>query len=206
MKYLLISLSILCLSSSAIYSQNYEKKGDQAWAEGKYKTAVNSYGKVKNLNENKKLLAKRGLGFFKLNKLNKAIHHFTLAKKLGNKDPELFWYMAQAKHHLNEYEEAAFFYKSYIKEVGEKSTQGKLALIEMKNCTYSAFKIGSETCGVIQPFGENVNTYYDEVYPMQSPRFGNIYYFTSCYTLLLMARNLKTRFMFPLFMKRNSIS
>lgn len=178
-KYLLIGMFILCLTSTVSYSQNYEKKGDAAWAEGRYKTAVNNYGKVKNLKKDKKLLAKRGLGFFKLNRLNKAIDHFTLAKKLGNKDADLYWYMAQAKHHLNEYEEAAFFYKSYVKEVGEKSDKAKLALREMKNCAFSAFEIGAKSSGVIQPFGDEVNTYYDEVYPMQSPRFGNLYYFTS---------------------------
>ena len=160
-------------------AQSSRKKGDIAWDKGKYKTAVNSYSDVKDISKDKELLAKRGLGYFKLNMLKRAINDFTLSKKLGNEDPYLFFLMGQAKHHLNEYEEASFFYKQYVNEVGDDTADGKMALKEIKNCAYSAFHKKDRVAAFVENFGEEVNTYYDEVYVLQSPRQGNSFYFSS---------------------------
>ena len=178
LRILLVILTFVCFEVD-LSGQNHRKEGDEAWEKGRYKTAVNKYGKVKSLKADKKLLAKRGFGFFKLNKLEDAIDHFTLSKKLGNDDPDLYLLMAQSKQHLNQYDEAAFFYKEYIKERGEKGAQSQLALREMKNCIYSAINQIRDASGIMQNLGPDVNTYYDEIYPVQSPRFGNVFYFTS---------------------------
>ncbi len=169
----------LCFLSINLFGQSPRAKGDQAWEKGKYKTAINNYSSVENILEDKSLLAKRGLGYFKLNKLKRAINDFTLSRKLGNNDPELFYLMAQAKQHLNQYEEAAFFYKEYIKEEGTKNFKGQIALREIKNCAYSAFHQKDEATAFVETFGSEVNTYYDELYPLQSPKTGNIFYFSS---------------------------
>jgi len=172
-------LFAICFASISASAQSTRKTGDLAWDQGKYKTAVNNYSKVENILEDKTLLAKRGLGYFKLNKLKRAINDFTLAKKLGNNDPMLFFLMGQAKQHLNNYEEAAFFYKEFIKAGGDKTPEAQLALREIKNCSYSAFHQKDEATAFVESFGETVNTYYDEVYPLQSPGFGNTFYFSS---------------------------
>ena len=177
-KLLLVLLTFVCIDVD-LSAQNFRKDGDKAWDAGRYKTAVNKYGKVKSLKADKKLLAKRGLGFFKLNRLSEAIEHFTLSKKLGNNDPDLYLLMAQSKQHLDQYDEAAYFYKEYIKERGDKGAQSQLALREMKNCIYSATNQIRDASGVMHNLGSEVNTYYDEIYAVQSPRFGNVYYFTS---------------------------
>jgi len=164
-KLLLVgALSFISMSLSA---QDSRKKGDKAWDQGRYKTAVNNYSNIENILEDKSLLAKRGLGYFKLNKLKRAINDFTLSKKLGNNDPELYFLMAQTKQHLNEYEEAAFFYKEYLKTEGTKSYKGQVSLREIKNCAYSAFHQKDKASAFVENFGEKVNTYYDEVYALQ---------------------------------------
>ena len=172
-----IFLSVVLLPD--LNGQSSKQKGDSAWDQGKIKTAVNHYSKVDNILEDKSLLAKRGLGYFKLNKLKRAINDFTLSKKLGNDDPELFFLMAQSKQHLKNYEEAAYFYKEYIKATDTKSYKGQLALREIKNCAYSAFHQKDASTAFVESFGETVNTYYDEVYALQSPQFGNTFYFSS---------------------------
>jgi len=177
-KWVLCLLVFIC-AEATLSAQNHRKEGDQAWEEGRYKTAVNKYGKVKSLQADKKLLARRGLGFYKLNRLSEAIDHFTLSKKLGNNDPDLYLMMAQTKQHLDQYDEAAFFYKEYVKERGESGAKSQLALREMKNCIYSAMNQIKDASGIMSNLGPDVNTYYDEIYPVQSPRYGNVYYFTS---------------------------
>jgi len=172
-----IFLSVALLPD--LNGQSSKQKGDTAWDQGKIKTAVNHYSKVDNILEDKSLLTKRGLGYFKLNKLKRAINDFTQSKKLGNDDPELFFLMAQSKQHLKDYEEAAYFYKEYIKAADTKSYQGQLALREIKNCAYSAFHQKDASTAFVESFGETVNTYYDEVYALQSPQFGNTFYFSS---------------------------
>ena len=173
---LLLLLSFLWMSMSA---QDYRSKGDQAWEQGEIKTAVNAYGFIKDLEKDGKYLMKRGIGNFKLNYLKKAIRDFTQARKVGIKDPELFNYMAQVKQQLLEFEEACFFYKEYIKAVGENDPRAYRALIELKNSLYAANHLNEPTVAMMNDFGEDVNSYYDELYPIQSPRFGNIFYYTS---------------------------
>ena len=176
---LFLTLIIVSGLLQNLQAQSLRKEGDQAWKDGRYKTAVNKYGLVESLKSDKKLLAKRGEGFFKLNMLDKAVHHFTQAKKLGNRDIELYWMMAQCKHHMEDYDEAAFFYKSYVKEIGEKDSKAKVALRELKNCSYASLQKNSKEQAFVRNFGPEINTYYDELYPIQSPRYGNVYYFTS---------------------------
>lgn len=174
-----IVLLIFCCSYSISQAQDYKAKGDKAWQQGEIKTAVNAYGFIKDLDKDATYLMKRGIGNFKLNALKKSIRDFTQARKVGNQDPELFNYMAQVKQHLQEHEEAAFFYKEYIKAIGEKNPKATRAYIELKNCLYAADHINDESTAMINDFGEDVNSYYDEIYPLQSPRFGNTFYYTS---------------------------
>jgi len=180
-----LTLLILgCLSFVLGNAQSHEKKGDQAWENGRYKTAVNNYNLVENINQNKKLLAKRGLGYYKLNRLSKAISDFTLSKKLGNDDPKLYYLMGSAKQHLGQYEEAAFFYKQFVKEEGDKSKEAKIALREIKNSAFAAFHINDTSSAYLESFGEEINSYFDEIYVIQSPQQGNAFYYTSNHSLL----------------------
>jgi len=178
LKYLLIFILVLTFGSN-VYSQSARKKGDIAWEKGRYKTAVNSYSEVEDIETDPELLAKRGRGYFKLNKLKRAIRDFTLSKKLGNLDSELFFLMAQCKQHLGDYEEAAFFYKEFLKKSVPKSLESQKALRETKNCLYSATHQNDPITAFVENFGEDVNTYYDEVFPLQSPIVGNTFYFSS---------------------------
>lgn len=172
-------MGFLFVSAFPMQAQKARAKGDRAWAEGKVKEAINNYENIKNIEKDKLMLAKRGLAYFKLNYLKKAVKDFTQSKKLGNNDPELFNLMAQSKQHMGEYEEAAFFYKEYIKAVGEKDSRANRAFVELKNCTFSATNKNLKSIAYSQNFGESVNGHYDEIYPIQSPRYGNIHYFTS---------------------------
>ncbi len=174
-----IVVFIFCCSTTLSYAQDYRAKGDKAWEQGEIKTAVNAYGFIKDLDQDATYLMKRGIGNFKLNALKKSIRDFTQARKMGNKDPELFNYMAQVKQQLQEHEEAAFFYKEYIKAIGEKNPKATRAFIELKNCLYAAEHINDESSAMINDFGDDVNSYYDEIYPLQSPQLGNTFYYTS---------------------------
>ncbi len=175
----LVLLILGCISCSLLHGQSHEKKGDQAWERGRYKTAVNNYSLVEGIDNNKNLLAKRGLGHYKLNNLDRAILDFTKSKSLGNGDPYLYFLMGSAKQHLGQYEEAAFFYKQFVKEKGDKSKEGKIALREIKNSAYAAFNIDRKSTAYVENFGDALNSYYDEVYVLQSPQQGNAFYYTS---------------------------
>jgi outer membrane protein OmpA-like peptidoglycan-associated protein len=87
--------------------------------------------------------------------------------------------MAQSKHHLLKYDEAAFFYKQYLKEGDTDSKQYQLAMRELKNCVYAAFTQQQTRSSLVQSFGPEVNSAYDEICPVQSPSYGNLFYFSS---------------------------
>ena len=173
--YIVAFLFLLALQLPGQTSEDATK----AYNQGRYKEAIKLYNKSSGISADKSLLYERGSAYFFVNKLTHAIADFTLAKKLGNDSPDLFLKMAQAKQHLSEYNEAAFFYKEYLKSSKKESGGTRLAQTELKNCAYGALNKSSQSDVAMQNFGAHVNTEYDELYVTQSPRYGNVYYFSS---------------------------
>lgn len=170
---------ILTLLSLCVYGQDYVMKGNAAYNTGNYEAAIDYYSKYDKISNDRDILEKRGNAYYKTNELPKAIWDFTRAKKLGNEAPDLYLKMAEIKQHLGELDEATFFYNTFIEQVGAEHPNYNRAVVELKNCVFTAFNNKEEDVASIQSFGRDVNTQYDEIYPLQSPRYGNVYYLSS---------------------------
>ena len=168
---------ILC--SIISYGQDYAMKGNAAYNNGNFTAAITYFSKYDKINLDADLLERRGMSYYHVNDLNKAIRDFTIAKKLGNSNPDMYYRMGVIKQNLGELDEAMFFYKTFIDQVEYKHVDYKRAVCELKNCIYTAFYQADEQVATIQSFGDDVNTPYDEIYPIRSPRYGNVYYLST---------------------------
>lgn len=175
----LISLFVFILFLQFVQGQESVMKANAAYNRGDYRKALELFKKETTVNSDPDLLERRGTCYLKINKLEEAIWDFTKSKKLGNNSPSLFLKMAETKQHQADYEQATFFYKSFIKMVDESHKDYNLAYRELKNCTKSAFYNEDAAVALVQSFGELVNTPYDELFPIQSPKLGNVFYYSS---------------------------
>ncbi|NNL93822.1 MAG: OmpA family protein [Saprospiraceae bacterium] len=169
--------TVICIQITA--QNEYLLKADLAFDLGRYEKAIDYYSNYPEINNDVDALTKRGVSYFNYNLLNNAIKDFTSAKKLGSASPLLYLKMAQSKQHLNAFDEAAFFYKQFLDQSKKSSPYYKLAEIELKNCVFSSFNSTKRTGSLVQSFGEEVNSQFDEINAIQSPNFGNLFYFST---------------------------
>lgn len=155
-------------------------KANAAFNKGHYEQAAKSFTKYTRINEDPDALEKRGIAFMQTNKLNNAIKDFTKAKQLGNNSPDLFLMMGKIKQQLNELQEATFFYQEFVAQGAElEPSKVAFAKREIKNCLFTATQSEEEKTANIEAFDDKVNTAFDEIKPIQSPRYGNLFYVTS---------------------------
>ncbi len=173
--YLLFLISAIPLVSQ----KEYLLQANQAYETGQYQKAIRLYTQYNKINRDSEALGKRGIAYFNYNLVDKAVEDFTAAKKLGNNDPVLYLKMGQSKQFLRLFDEASFFYQKYLELADKNGPYRKLAELEIKNCVFSALETFETAGTLIQSFGDDVNSRYDEVYPIQSPKFGNVFYFSS---------------------------
>ncbi len=176
-RIIIIILSIILIQP--VKAQQALLDGNAAFESGDYRSAIAYYDLYKNINIEADALERRGKAHFHINNLQKAIYDLTKARKLGNENPELYYLMAEVKQHLGDYEEAIFFYEQYIHLNNEPNPKKDKANREIKNCIYNALNKKDEGVALVQEFGEEINTQYDEIHPLQSPVIGNAYYFSS---------------------------
>ena len=164
------------------------KAQDQLLAKAKHAYRHFDYGKALEFFEqspdvanDKNSLQERAICYYKTNQLNNALEDLARSVQLGNKDPEIAWYMARAHHHQENYKDAIRYYKEYINNTGTRSDHYTRAHIEIKNCLFSSAQIRELEDGkaLVQRFDDNINSEYDEITPVQSPSFGNVFYLST---------------------------
>jgi outer membrane protein OmpA-like peptidoglycan-associated protein len=162
-----------------VYGQDYLTVGNAAYNVGDYTIAIHNYSKYPGLAGDAEILEKRGHAYFHLNKLKDAIRDFTLSKKLGNDKTELYLKMGEVQQRLGDIDEAIYFYNTFLSKVDEEHPGYNKAHIELKNCVFTAFNRAQIEVASIQSFSNEINTPYDEIYPIRSPRYGNVYYLST---------------------------
>ena len=151
-------------------------QANSAFINGDYVKALQLYNKYSAISADPDILERRGIANFKLNKLDNAIWDFTKAKQIGNNSPKLFLLMAQVKQHQKDFQQATFFYKEFIRAADPENEDLRLAYRELKNCTFSSFYKEIESEVLVQNFGDEINSAFDEIFPIQSPQQGNNFY------------------------------
>lgn len=178
MRRLTYIIFLMALNQIA-YGQDYLTIGNAAYNVGDYIVAIDNYSKYEGLAGDAEILEKRGHAYFRINKLKDAIRDFTLSKKLGNDKTELYLKMGEVQQKLGDIDEAIYFYNTFLSKVDEEHPGYNQANIELKNCVFTAFNRAQIEVASVQSFSDEINTQYDEIYPIRSPRYGNVYYLST---------------------------
>ena len=177
----IVSLIILCLLGfSPISAQTSKKKAEKFYKDKEYQKAYDEYVQIKNIQKDKVSLAKKGISSYHINKLSEATKDLTAAYKMGNSAPDLKYYMGRINHSMRKYEDAIFFYKSYLKELKPSEEIRPNVALYIKNC-FSGLRLSydEEDLGFVENAGDLVNSKDDEINPVPSPTIVNRYYYSS---------------------------
>jgi outer membrane protein OmpA-like peptidoglycan-associated protein len=161
------------------YSQKGIKKQANKFFEAeKYEEALDLYDQVKDVNDDKNLVYKRGIANYYSKNADDAIRDFTMAKGMGFEENEIYLYTAKALHSRGSYLDAVQFYKNYLRYVDDKKKEAVI-IEEIKRCMFGYNNQFNDQLAFVENLGSGVNTIYDEVNPVQSPTSQNKYYFSS---------------------------
>jgi len=176
-----VRLFLLILLTSQIgMGQSSLKKANKFLQKGKYELAFQQIENLKGISKNKSALATRGICQYHLNKLTPAAKDLSKAFELGNKDPELKYYMGLINHHKRNYKEAIYFYKEYLRDLKSSEELRPDVALQIKHA-FSGLRsnYSNNDLGLVENAGNVVNTKYDEINPIPSPNFLNRYYYSS---------------------------
>ena len=178
---LLLVLSFSLPVCGSLSAQNPKKLAEKYYKAKEYQKAFDQYNLIKNIEKDKVALAKRGICSYQINQLIAASKDLTTAYQLGNTQAELKYYMGRINHSMRKYEDAIFFYKSYIRDLKASEEIRPDVAKAIKNC-FSGMQFGykdDEDIGLVENAGNIVNSADDEINPVPSPSFVNRYHFSS---------------------------
>jgi len=180
MKHLsVLSFLILFLSVNLGYGQKgISKQADKYYKANKYEEALKLYNQIREINDDKSLLFKRGVSNYHTRNADDAVRDFTMARQLGYEDEDIYLYAAKALHSRGSYTDAAQFYKNYLRYADDKKKEYQI-VENIKQCMYAYDNQYNDQLAFVENLGSSVNTIYDELNPVQSPSSQNKYYFSS---------------------------
>jgi len=168
----------LTLTASAVGQKGIIKQADKYFKAGKYDEALKMYDQVSKIAEDKDLLFKRGISNYHQRMADDAVRDFTLARRQGFDDKEIYLYAGRALHSRGSYQDATKFYKNYLRYVDNKDEQ--LHIVDLiKQCKYAYNNQFNDQLAFVENLGNEVNTEHNETYPIQSPTNQSKYYFSS---------------------------
>lgn len=154
------------------------KQADKYFEADKFQEALDIYERIEKLSENENALFRRGVSYFQTKNIDAALQDFTLAKRLGFDDNEIYLYTAKALHTRGSYSDASQFYKNYLRYVDDKKEEYRIIEL-IKQCKYGYNNQYNDQLAFVENLGASVNTEYNESNPVQSPSAQNKYYFSS---------------------------
>ncbi|MFT6333764.1 MAG: outer membrane protein OmpA-like peptidoglycan-associated protein [Saprospiraceae bacterium] len=144
----------------------------------KYEEALKLYNQVNKINEDKYLLFKRGVANYYSRNADDAVRDFTLSRRLGYEENDIYLYAAMALHSRGSYLDAVQFYKNYLRYLDDKEKE-YMIVERIKQCMFAYNNQYNDQLAFVENLGSSVNTEYDELNPIQSPTSQNKYYFSS---------------------------
>ncbi len=158
--------------------EDFLKEANKLFKNKEFKEALYFY-KYSDISENAEALYNRGYCYLELNDLNNAERDFSRSNALGHKDKEVFLLMGKIRHSQNEFDKAALFYKDYLRATKAESKNRDEVVLLLKNCITGLNTKYNEPLGYVENLGEGLNSPYDELNPVRSPNYSDIFYFSS---------------------------
>jgi len=155
------------------------KAGNAAFEEDKFREALIYYNQIEKISKSAPILYKRGVCYYEINQLDNAVADFRQAWEFGYKKPDVDYYMGLIQHHLGNFEQAAEYYKNYLRETplqqGDRPRVRKL----IKQCGRALDLSYRRPLAIVERGPDELNTAYDEINMIESPSIIGKYYYTS---------------------------
>lgn len=175
-----IVLIFWVLTSASVFAQSASKNAAKYYLKQDYAKALSYYLQVKNIEKDKVKLAKRGICYYQVGELEKAAIDLSKSFDKGNEHAELKYYMGRINHSQRKYDDAIFFYKTYLKELKANEEIRPDVALHIKHC-FSGLKMefGANDLGLVENVGNIINTEADELNPVPSSNYVNRFYYSS---------------------------
>lgn len=175
---LLVGCVVLLCTGASIAQKSLLKQANKLYAADKYAEALTLYDKYAKLRKDKSALYRRAISAYKTGRYYEAVDDFSQAYKLGQKNPLAFLYTAESYMALSNYDDAATFFKNYVRR-GKDKTLLKQAKDNIRRCAYAKKLLYRDQLAYAENLGTSVNTKYNEIKPLISPNNVGKFYFSS---------------------------
>ncbi len=163
-----------------VNGQSKIKIAEKSLLDGDFGKAISLFNDVKNIDQNSKALASRGIAYFNVNELSLAAKDITASFELGNRDAKLKYFMGKINHHMRNYEDAIYFYKEYLRDQKSEDGLDPEVALNIKHC-FSALKkkYKASEFALIENVGNEINDKYDQINPVFSPNHESKFYYSN---------------------------
>lgn len=123
----------------------------------------------------------KGLNLYQLNRLALAEEVFS-SLFINQEQPfyaEVWLYLAKINHHQHEFEDAAKYYKTYIRSIGDDENLKKSIIEEIRRCSNGRKEKYSISGNFVENLGSQVNSSEDEFSPLESGKGSTELYFSA---------------------------
>ncbi len=179
--YVLLFLVVIPFQVDAQKSRQKLSQAKEFFYHEKYVEALsilNSSKKLSRLDKEARLLI--AVSHYQLNHLNEALEvleAITAEKK--EPYPECWLYMAKIYHARHQFEEAADFYKLYLRTIRPDHPHRQMVREEIRRCANGIDILYRQSLAIVENLGKNVNTEGDEFAPVPSRNLSGKLYFSS---------------------------
>lgn len=180
---LLLTVTIIIFWTGISQAQSLAKLKKQAETAYKVEDYVRALELYKAAQEKRpkdlNLKYKTALCYYAKNDLNNAIPYFEYYLKDDSPEPEAYYYAARSFHLVNRFEEAAFYYKRYLKTLQSTDSRRKEFKRLILQCINGMQLVVLDKKAIVSTLGDQINTTADESGITFNPRTPNILYFSS---------------------------
>lgn len=170
---------LLIFFTIQVIGQDALQKGNQAFEEDHFREALIYYNRIERIESSAPILFKRGVCYYEINQLDKAIRDFQKAWEYGFKDERIDYYTGLIQHHKGNFALAANYYKKYLQELDEHDVSRQAVRKLIRQCGQAIDLSFQRPLAIIEQLPGGVNTAYDEVGLLESPTREGRYYFSS---------------------------
>lgn len=158
-----------------------KRQAKESFYHGKYKDALNILSVSRVLSrEDKEARFLIALCNFQLNRLDECINQLNaLVEEDRSPYPECWLYLGKAYHARHQFDEAANYFKLYLKTIKGDHVNRRMVREEIRRCANGLKLQFNPPYAVVENMGSGVNSDYDEFAPILSPNYYEKIYFSS---------------------------
>lgn len=157
----------------------FYRSGSKYFEKGLYRQAIREFNNDDNASKNRDLLMKRMISYYESNNLDAAKGDVSSLLGFNRKDDQLFLYIAKIYHCELNFDKAIEYYKEFLRRIPQSDSLRPFVISEIKRCASGLSLMYFDQLAFIENMGDEINSIYDEIDPIQSPNFLTKYYFSS---------------------------